>query len=100
MNKNDEEKLNQEKSNDYQVLEEKLNNFKKFIGEVSENKEAIKEYENLNLMKLSLFATFFLVPYKDNLDVVLEKMRDKLRFSSEHDGKIKRYLEMFIDYLA
>jgi hypothetical protein len=86
--------------NDYQILESKLSNFKEFIKEISENHETISEYENLGIGKLSLFTAFYLAPKRDDLDSVIDSMREKLIFDKIHDDKVKLYLNLFIDYIC
>lgn len=83
--------------NDYQFIEQKLNNFKLFLKDISKNQETIAEYENMGMNKLMLFVNFFLRPQKDNLDFIADSMREKLNYDIEHNEKIKKYLMMFIE---
>lgn len=87
-------------NNDYQFLNNKLENFKKFIKEISRNQSVIKEYENMSIVKLTMFATMFLIPNKNNLELVITGMREKLDFDAQHDEKLKKYLTMFIEFIS
>lgn len=83
--------------NNYQFLEQKLENFKQFLKEVCKNTETIEEYENMSMTKLLIFVNWFLLPQKNNLESVVEAMNEKLNFADEHKPKIKKYLEMFCE---
>lgn len=87
-------------TSDHDFMLEKLDNFKKFLGEVSENEDVLKEYENLSPMKMILFANVYLIPCRDDLDDIVSKMRERLMFADEHNSKVKRYIKMFIELIS
>ena len=87
-------------STDFQVLNQKFNNFKVYIKSVSSNDSVIRDYENMSDNEFLLFGLGFLVPNKEKLDIVLEQICSKLKITDqEQRDKIKRYLECFIEYL-
>lgn len=87
-------------STDYQVLLQKFNNFKKFVKQVSTKTEVINDYEKMTDNEFILFGVGFLVPNKDKLDLITDKVYEKLALTDEaHKEKIKRYLTCFIEYL-
>lgn len=85
---------------DYDIIMEKLENFKKFLNTITpeSNKDVLKEYENLDMFRLTLFITLYLLPNKDNIDEMVDKIHEKLDFDKEHMPKVKQYLQLFIDY--
>lgn len=86
--------------NDLEVVKDKLENYKKFLREISKNKGIVEQYEkNLNFFQLLLFVNTYLRGKKDNLIDVSKEMQQKLDFSDEFLEKNTRYLQMFCDYL-
>lgn len=81
-------------------VEQKFENFKSFVKEISKNKETVQEYQDMTLFKLQALALVFLIPNKDNLDMVIEKMKEKLEFEDSHEPKFRRYIEFFIEYMS
>jgi hypothetical protein len=82
------------------LLIEKLNNFKKFVEEVAQDKSQIEHYKTMNEAQFLVFGHFYLVPNKKNLDDLTEKMSKKLSITDQnHKNKIKRYLECFVELL-
>lgn len=86
--------------NDYSVVETKLQNFKDFIKKISKNKGPIEQYESLSMLKLTLFCKLYLEPKRNDLSEIIKKMKKELDFDDEHEEKVERYLEMFIDFIC
>ena len=88
-------------STDYQVLIQKFNNFKAYVAGISPNKDVIKEYEGMSESEMMLFVIGFLIPNMAKLDLIVAQMAQKIGLNNEDDkGKIKRYLECFIEYVS
>jgi len=81
-------------------MEEKFANFKQFVKEVSNNQEIIEEYQNMSWMKLQALAYVLLLPNRDRLDEIVGEMQKRLDFPDEHRGKFRRYIDLFVEYLA
>lgn len=78
---------------------EKMENFKKFIKEISKNQEPMEQYVNLTYPKLYALCKLHLIPKKDEIDSIVEQMSKVLDFDyQEYGSKVKRYLELFIEY--
>jgi hypothetical protein len=87
--------------NDLEIVTKKLDNFKKFIKEISEKGNGhLATYEHLALPALIVFANFYLKPNKDKLDDLVVKMQEQLKFEDKHKERVKKYLECFIEYLT
>ena len=80
-------------------IQEKFENFKKFVKEVSKNQEAIALYEDMSWFKLQGMAYVLLLPNRHRLDDIIPTMQEKLDFPDEHVPKFRRYIELFIDYI-
>ena len=85
---------------DEQFIKEKLENFKNFVEEISEDKETILEYKDMSFFKLKMLAYTLLIPNRNNLHYCAIRMQRKLKFDDEHLGKFERYLAMFVEYLS
>ena len=81
-------------------IEEKLDNFKNFVKEISKNQDTIDEYQNMSWFQMKAMSYVFLLPNKDNLEGIAKQMQKKLDFSDEHLPKFIRYLELFTSYLT
>lgn len=81
-------------------METKFENFKQFVQEISPNSEVLDQYRNMSWFKLQTIGYVLLVPNRDNLDQIVDAMRDKLRFDEQHLPKFRRYIELFVEYLA
>jgi hypothetical protein len=81
-------------------MDEKFANFKQFVKQVSNNQETIEEYQDMSWMKLQALAYVLLLPNRDNLDEIVLEMQKKLDFPDEHIGKFRRYIDLFVEYLA
>ena len=88
-------------STDYQILMQKFNNFKKFITSICKNEEVLKEYETMSENTFLLFGLGFLLPNKDKLSFVAERVCEKIGCpeNDDHKKKIVRYFECFCEYL-
>ena len=78
----------------------KVQNFSNFLNEISQNKELIATYQHLanNPNMLNFFVEQMLIPKRDNLDELVESLREQLDFNDEHAQKVKRYFQCFIEY--
>lgn len=85
--------------NDYEIILEKLNNFKTYIKQISKNLGVVEQYEKLDFVQLSLFVNTYLRSKKDDLKSVALEFQKKLDFDDEHIDKITRYLQLFCDYM-
>ena len=81
-------------------VEEKLDNFKLFVKEISRNDETIQDYMDMSFFKLQGLAYVLLIPQRDNLPAIAKEMQKKLDFDDEHLPKFTRYLQFFVEYLA
>jgi hypothetical protein len=81
-------------------IDQKLDNFKKFVKEVSRNTKTVNEYEGLSWFKVQALAYVLLIPQRDNLPTVAAEMQKKLDFDDEHLEKFIRYLDFFVEYLT
>jgi hypothetical protein len=79
------------------IIDQKLQNFKGFLKNISKNHETLTEYENMSRSKLQTYCGWILVPMRNNLDYVVHSMREKLEFDDKYDEKVKRYLMFFIE---
>jgi len=87
-------------STDYQVLIQKFNNFRKFVCEICKDEQVLNEYKNMSENTFLLFGLGFLLPNKDKLPLIAEKVCDKIKVSNDdHKKKISRYFECFCEYL-
>ena len=82
------------------LIEEKFQNFKNFVKEISRNDETMKLCQDMTFLKLQALSYTLLLPNKHKLDEILKGMQEKLDFDDEHLPKFKRYLELFIEYLG
>ena len=80
-------------------IQEKFGNFKKFVKDVAKNQETIALYADMNWFKLQAMA-YTLLPNRHRLDEIVAAMQDKLDFPDEHKAKFKRYMELFVEYMA
>ena len=86
---------------DYQVLIQKFNNFKTFICEICKDQNVLEEYKNMSENTFMLFGLGFLYPNKDKLNLIVQKVCDKIKVKDEeHKKKILRYFECFCEYLG
>jgi hypothetical protein len=81
-------------------IQEKFENFKVFVKQVSKNQETIALYEDMSWMKLQSMAYVLLLPNRNRLDEIIPEMQKKLDFSDEHLPKFKRYIELFVEYIS
>eukprot|EP01147_Barroeca_monosierra_P003500 gene3500-6126_t len=61
-------------------VDQKFENFKQFVKEISKNGEVIQEYQDMTFFKLQALALVILIPNKHNLDSIIPKMQEKLDF--------------------
>ena len=87
------------KQSKMEFLQEKLDNFKKFIEENAEDPEQVKAYKNMSMTKLIIMAKAFMIPFKNDMDTMVNKILEKTKMDEEHRDKIQQYLECFIDTL-
>ena len=80
-------------------IQDKFENFKKFVKQVSKNRESIAQYDGMSWLKLQALAYTLLLPNRDRLDEIIGTMQARLDFPDEHKPKFKRYIELFVDYL-
>lgn len=81
-------------------IQDKFDNFKRFVVQISKNKQTVKEYENMSWFKLQALALGLLVPNRHQLDEIIPEMQKRLDFEDQHRDKFRRYIELFIEYLA
>ena len=81
-------------------IEQKLENFKSFVKEISQNQEIIQEYQEISWFKMKALAYVLLIPQRDNLPEIVKEMQKRLQFNDEHLPKFQRYLEFFVEYLT
>ena len=80
--------------------QDKFNNFKSFVKEISRNEATVSEYEQMSWLKMQSLAYVFLLPNKNNIDAIVRKMQEKLDFDDEHYERFKQYIMFFIEYLS
>lgn len=83
---------------DEKWLEEKFANFKAFIKENSKDQELIEHYGKMKMSGLKWFAKYTLPLL--GVENVEAMMRSKLGYADECSDKMKRYLQLFSDYVA
>jgi hypothetical protein len=81
-------------------MDEKFANFKQFVKLVSKNQEIIEEYQEMSWMKLQALAYVLLLPNRDRLDEIVQEMQKKLDFPDESLPKFRRYIDLFVEFLA
>lgn len=82
-------------------IEEKFDNFKRFVKEVSTNQDTIAQYEKMDWFKLQAIAYTLLLPNRDKLESdILPEMQRRLGFPDYHMPKFRNYIELFVEYLA
>ena len=81
-------------------IQDKFENFKKFVMQVSKNQETIDLYSEMSWFKLQAMAYTLLLPNRHRLDEIVKSMQEKLDFPDEHRPKFKRYMELFVDYMS
>ena len=85
---------------DYQLLLQKFHNFKKYMKDNGKDKKCIEDYSKMTENAFLLFGIGFLLPNKNNLNMVANKMCEKVKIEDkEVEEKIKRYLQCFVEYL-
>jgi len=81
-------------------IQEKFENFKAFVKQVSKNQETITLYDDMSWLKLQSMAYVLLLPNRDRLDEIVLEMQSRLDFPDEHLPKFKRYIELFVEYIS
>ena len=81
-------------------IRQKFDNFKAFVKAVSKNESTIARYDAMSWLQLQAMAYTLLLPNRHNLDEVVKRMQARLDFPDEHLPKFRRYMELFIEYLA
>lgn len=82
-----------------EFLQEKLDNFKQFIEENAKNQDQIKAYKKMGLTKLIIMAKAFMIPFKNDMDTMVNKIIERAEIDEEHRDKVQQYLECFIETL-
>ena len=75
---------------------EKVENFKNFVRDVSKNGRVIEEYEEMEFAKLSRLASLGI--WALGIEKCETLMQQKLGYVDQHKGKMKRYLQLFLEY--
>ena len=83
--------------NDFDVLNQKIDNFKQFVKTIAKNQAIVSEYENVNIMQLTIFVNTYLKI--KGIESVSKEMQQKLDIDDEHLPKLQKYLECFSEYL-
>jgi hypothetical protein len=86
-------------SNDFQVLQEKFQNFKKFMTEISTSPkiQLMKQYTDMQFLAFSVILS---KAKSDNkLNEFVDKTCEELEIKSEHKDKLLRYYLCFCEYL-
>ena len=81
-------------------IQQKFDNFKIFVKQISHNQDVIDEYQDMTWMKLQALAYVLLLPHRDRLDEIVGEMQNKLDFPDQHLPKFRRYIDLFVEYLA
>ena len=90
----------------HELIQSKYSNFLSFIektvGEKLADKTKLKKLREIGVRMFVMFMCTQIVPYKDNLDLVIDEFLDKADLSREQfeDADIeqlKRYLGFFIE---
>lgn len=89
----------QQKKTKMVLLVEKFKNFKQFVKENANNKDQIKEYENMSIEKLIIMSKIFFIPFKNSLDDMVEKIIERCEMNEQCTERVKKYLECFIELL-
>ena len=90
------------RKNDYDILFQKFDNFKKFCREVSQNKEKLELLVSQDNPQMLARSTLLLAVYKKigNVDLITNTTCLELGIADQHKDKIKRYFECFVEYLS
>lgn len=91
-------------SSDYEVLQQKFNNFKVFIKEISRKPDQLSKFGLLSDDQWLVLVKKNIVPhFKNNsLDTVVNEMVEYLDIDQTNEGnmdKLRRYLECFSEFL-
>lgn len=89
---------------DYKVLQQKFNNFKVFVKEISRKRDQISKFDMLSDDQWLLLVHKNIVPHFNNnsLDTVVNEMIDYLdidKTNEENVTKLTRYLSCFAEFL-
>lgn len=91
-------------SSDYQVLQQKFNNFKVFIKEISRKSDQLSKFGLLSDDQWLVLVKKNIVPHFQNnsLDTVIKEMVEYLDIDETNAAnvdKLTRYLECFAEFL-
>jgi hypothetical protein len=91
--------------NDYKILQQKFENFQKFVKEVSLSPEKISKFSLLSRDQWLILASKNIVPYlkSNTMEKAVSEVVDYMgidKSNVEHTTKIRRYLECFSEYLS
>ncbi len=87
-------------SSDLDVLKQKWTNYKKFLKEVSTNQIAIKLIDAITCDDITGYAHYLLtIVDRGGLDQAVQQTCQELGIADQHQDKITKYYQCFIDYI-
>lgn len=92
----------------YQVVEKLTNSFVNFLDTIKISKKAKDEWSILKLLDTSMKISFikaFVLPYKDNIDTLVDNLLIRYNDKKEHHKKedietLKNYFNCYIECLS
>jgi len=83
-----------------ELLNKTLNKFKVLLRHKAENKDRLKQFEDMSVDDLIQFGITYLVPYRNDLTFVEMQLQRQLQYPESLSNTIKTFLDGFLSILS